>query len=152
MQSCNWLKTREVSDWLQSSLLKKMHLWIQPHQESLKNPHINTDPPTDSDTNTNKFTNEKRLVNSSLSLYINVTTSIIIHYHPLSNTFLMKIANIFVNSCMYAFILHLFKRRHLCGDQKCVCATFLFMDLFYIYTYRYPFVSALKCICDKRVI
>ena len=30
-------------------------------------------------------------------------------------------------------------------DQKCVCETYLFMDLFYIYTYRYPFVCALKC-------
>jgi hypothetical protein len=25
-------------------------------------------------------------------------------------------------------------------------------DLFYIYTYRYSFVCALKCLCEKRVI
>ena len=38
-----WLAENEGGIWLatESSLLKKMHLWIQPRQESLKNSHIN---------------------------------------------------------------------------------------------------------------
>ena len=37
-----------------------------------------------------------------------------------------------------------------CGSEMCLWNVFLFMDLFYIYTYQYPFVCALKCICEKR--
>ena len=31
----------------------------------------------------------------------------------------------------------------------CLRNLFLLMDVFYIYTYRYPFGCAMKCICDK---
>ena len=38
------------------------------------------------------------------------------------------------------------------GSEMCLWNLFLFMDLFYIYTYRYPFMCALQCISEKRVI
>ena len=68
--------------------------------------------------------------------------------HP--NTFLMKIANIFlINIFMDLYYIYLKQGTFVCGSEMCL---FLFMDLFYIYTYRYPFVCAFKCICEKRVI
>ena len=54
---------------------------------------------------------------------------------------------------VYGFMLHLYKTdTFVCGWQMCLWNLFLFTDLFYIYTYRFPFVCALECICEKRVI
>ena len=48
---------------------------------------------------------------------------------------------------MDLYYIYLIKLIYLYVDHKCVWNLFLFMDLFYSYKYRYPFVCALKCIC-----
>ena len=65
----------------------------------------------------------------------------------------MKIANIFlINIFMDLYDINLKQGTFVCGLEMCLWNLFLFMDLFYIYTYRYPFVCALTFICEKRVI
>ena len=69
------------------------------------------------------------------------------------NTFLMKIANIsLINIFMDFYYIYLKQGTFVRGSEMCLWNLFLFMDKFHIYTYRYPFVCALKYFCEKRVI
>ena len=127
----SWTQRSELAEneggiWLatESSLLKKMHLWIQPRQESLKNPDINTDQFTHKCKQVHKWKAScKFKFNSS---YINVTTSKYI---------LMKIANIlWIHILMDLYYIYLKQDTFVCGSEMCLWNLFLFMDLFYIYT------------------
>ena len=65
----------------------------------------------------------------------------------------MKIANIFlINIFMDLYYIYLKQGTFVYGSEMCLWNLFLFMDLFDIYTYRYPFMCALQCISEKRVI
>ena len=122
-----WLAENEGGIWLatESSLLKKMHLWIQRRQES------------------HKWKASCKFKFNSL--HINVTTSKYIFYENCKYFFKLIY--------LWIYITFISNKAQLCVDQKCVCETyFCWWNLFYIYTYRYPFVCALKCICEKRVI
>ena len=62
----------------------------------------------------------------------------------------MKIANIFkIHLFMDLHNIYLKQDTFVCGSEMWSWNLFLFMDLFYISTYWFPFVCALKCICEK---
>ena len=64
LQTCDWLKTREESDWLEGVLVEK-DAFVNPAASGESQKSTYKYRPY-----ANKFTNEKRLVNSSLTVCI----------------------------------------------------------------------------------
>ena len=128
-----WLAENEGGIWLatESSLLKKMHLWIQPRQESLKNSHVNTDQFTHKCKQVHKWKASCKFKFNSF--YINVTTS---------NYILMTIANI--------FLIHIFMDLYYIYLKQ---GTFVwirnvFVKLIFVYGFiLHLYITISNCVC-----
>jgi hypothetical protein len=65
----------------------------------------------------------------------------------------MKIADIFlIHIFMDLYEIYLKPDTFMCVSDLLFWNLYMFMYLFQMYTYRYPFVCALKYICEKWVI
>lgn len=133
-----WLaEKRAISDWLQIlPCLKKMHLWIETRQGSLKK--IHTQMQRNSQMASGSQMQIRQFVNKCHNIHI---------------WFWWKL-QMFLNKDICGFPWYIFKTSYICVCIKNTFVNFinLYVDYFYIYIEWEIFVCALKNICVLRDI